>query len=49
MYDYLAKKKHPFVDKGTLYIYTCKCIFMHTQSAAVSRALALVQKAEKES
>jgi hypothetical protein len=30
MYDYLAKKKHPFVDKGTLYIYTCKCIFMHT-------------------
>jgi hypothetical protein len=27
----LLKNRHPFVDKQTLYIYTCKCIFMHTE------------------
>ena len=40
-HDFLVKKRHPFVDKQTLYIYTWECIFMHSQSAALSRALAL--------
>jgi transcriptional regulator of arginine metabolism len=39
---FYSKIWHPFVDKGTLYIYTLECIFMHTQSAALSRALTLV-------